>query len=204
MRVTGITELSKTRCRIELDWQLTFVLYKGELRLYHIKEGEELREEDYCTIMKEVLPKRARLRCMNLLKSREYTTEQLRTRLRQGLYPEDIIEDAVSYVASFHYIDDLRYAVDYITCHESARSRRRIEQDLYEKGISRQIMEKAWERWEALGGKQDEQAMIQALLAKKHYDPENTDYKEKQKIYAFLMRKGYSGEQVRRALGVGI
>lgn len=204
MRVTGITELTRTRCRIELDQQLAFALYKGELSLYHVKEGEELSEADYHTIMKEVLPKRARLRSMNLLKSREYTTEQLRTRLRQGLYPEEIIEDAIAYVTSFHYIDDLRYAVDYITGHEDSRSRRRIEQDLYGKGISREVMEQAWNRWEALGGEQNEQAMIRALLEKKHYDPENADYREKQKLYAFLMRKGYSGEQVRRALGVGM
>lgn len=204
MRVTGIAELSRTRCKIEIDHQFAFVLYKGELHLYHVKEGEELSEEDYHTIMKEVLPKRARLRSMNLLKSREYTAEQLRIKLRQGLYPEEIIEDAVAYVTSFHYIDDLRYAVDYITGHEDSRSRRRIEQDLYGKGISREVMEQAWNRWEALGGEQNEQAMIRALLEKKHYDPENADYKEKQKLYAFLVRKGYSGEQARRALGAGI
>ncbi|MFQ9032927.1 MAG: hypothetical protein ACLR7F_13830 [Waltera sp.] len=38
-------------------------------------------------------------------------------------------------MAGFHYIDDLRYAVDYITYHENSRSRRRIEQDLQGKGI---------------------------------------------------------------------
>lgn len=200
MTVTQIVELSKSRSKVYIDQEFAFVLYKGELRLYHIREGAELSREDYETILHAVLPKRARLRSMNLLKSREYTEEQLHKKLREGFYPEAVIEDAVEYVASYHYIDDFRYAVDYITSHESSRSRRRIEMDLQSKGISRETLQKAWIEWEELGGSQDEAAMIRSLLEKKHYDSENADRKEQQRIYAFLMRKGYSGEQIRRAM----
>ena len=200
MTVTQIVELSKSRSKVYIDQEFAFVLYKGELRLYHIREGAELSQEDYETILHEVLPKRARLRSMNLLKRREYTSEQLRRKLREGFYPEEVIEDAVEYVASFHYIDDFRYAVDYITSQESSRSHRRIEIDLQAKGISREILQKAWLEWEELGGSQDEAAMIRSLLEKKHYDPENADRREQQRIYGFLMRRGYSGEQIRRAM----
>ena len=152
--------------------------------------------------MGEVLRKRAKLRAMNLLQGREYTTSQLRTKLQQGFYPPKIIEQAIDYVAGFHYIDDLRYAVDYITYHEDSRSRRRIEQDLQGKGILAATIEEAWQVWRENGGKQDEQAMIRELLHKKHYDTEGeTDWKERQKIYAFLARKGFSAEAIRKAIG---
>ncbi|MBQ8232754.1 MAG: regulatory protein RecX [Lachnospiraceae bacterium] len=200
MTVTGIAEVSKSRSRIEIDHQFAFVLYKGELRQYHLREGEELQESDYRTIMEEVLPKRAKLRCMNLLKSREYTTEQLKTKLRQGQYPEEIITQAIDYVASFHYIDDLRYATDYITVHESTRSRSRIEQDLYRKGLSQATIAQAFTEWQSQGGIQDEQSMIQALLTKKHYNPDTADYKARQKMYAYLLRKGHTPTQIRQAL----
>ena len=200
MIVTGITELSRTRSKVELEHQFAFVLYKGELRQYHLREGEEIKEADYKAIMEEVLPRRAKLRCMNLLQSREYTTSQLRDKLRQGLYPESIIEEALAYVASFHYTDDLRYATDYITDHEATRSRRRIEQDLYRKGISQDTIEQAFMKWQSQGGEQDEISMIQALLAKKNYDPDTADYKEKQRLYAFCIRKGYSSEQIFKAM----
>lgn len=202
MLVTQVTELSKSRSKVYIDQEFAFVLYKGELRLYHIKEGEPLKEEDYRIIMGEVLPKRAKLRAMNLLQGREYTTSQLRTKLQQGFYPPEIIEQAIDYVAGFHYIDDLRYAVDYITYHEDSRSRRRIEQDLQGKGILAATIEEAWQVWRENGGKQDEQAMIRELLHKKHYDTEGeTDWKERQKIYAFLSRKGFSAEAIRKAIG---
>lgn len=200
MRVTQIVELSKSRSKVYIEQEFAFVLYKGELRLYHVREGEEISEEDYRTITQEVLPKRAKLRAMNLLKSREYTTAQLRNKLKQGFYPETVIEDALQYVASFHYTDDLRYAVDYITYQESQRSRMRIEQDLQGKGIAREIIEQAWAQWQEQGGEQDELAMIEALLRKKNYHPEQADRKEQQKIYGFLMRKGFGAEQIRRAM----
>ena len=200
MIITGITELSRTRSRIEIDYQFAFVLYKGELRHYHLQEGEEIKDADYNTIMQEVLPRRAKLRCMNLLKNREYTTQQLHAKLAQGGYPESAIEEALAYVASFHYTDDLRYATDYITSHESTRSRRRIEQDLYSKGIPQDIVERVWAEWQALGGEQDEAAMIRALLTKRGYNPDTADFKEKQRIFAYLMRKGYSSESIRHAM----
>lgn len=200
MQITRIEELNKTRCKVYIEQEFAFVLYKGELRLYKVKEGEDLTEEAYNTIMTEVLPKRAKLRAMNLLQKREYTTSQLRDKLKQGFYPASVLEEALDYVASFHYIDDLRYATDYIRCNEQSRSRKRIEQDLQNKGISKDMISRAWMEWEEQGGEQDEEAMIRKLLAKRGYDSDTADYSRRQKEAAFLMRKGFSGESIRRAL----
>ena len=169
MKVTRIEELTKSRSRVYLEEQFAFVLYKGELRSFHVAEGEELAPQDYETIMKQILPRRARLRAMNLLKGREYTVRQLHDKLRDGGYPEEIIADALAYVESFHYTDDLRYATAYITGHENSRSRRRIEQDLAARGIDPETAKKAWQE------------------AKKRQG-------------AFLMRRGFAGEAVRKAL----
>lgn len=200
MKVTGVEELSKSRSKVFIDGELAFVLYRGELRTYGIREGAELEQADYDAIMGEVLPKRAKLRAMNLLTKREYTEQQLRRKLTDGFYPPEVIDEALAYVAGFHYTDDLRYAVTFITDHEATRSRRRIEQDLTRRGIDRRTLEAAWAEWESDGGTQDEAAMIRALLSKKRYDTEHADIAEKRRIYAFLMRKGYSAEAVRRAL----
>ena len=200
MKVTGVEELSKSRSKVFIDGELAFVLYRGELRTYGIREGAELEQADYDAITGEVLPKRAKLRAMNLLTKREYTEQQLRRKLTDGFYPPEVIEEALAYVAGFRYTDDLRYAVTFITDHEATRSRRRIEQDLTRRGIDRRTLEAAWAEWESDGGAQDEEAMIKALLSKKKYDPEHADIAEKRRIYAFLMRKGYSTEAVRRAM----
>lgn len=200
MRVTRIEELTKSRSRIFIDEEFAFVLYKGEMRSFHICEGEEMEQAVFRAIMTELLPKRAKLRAMNLLKTKDYTVKQLRDKLEGGGYPHGIIEEALAYVESFHYTDDLRYAVGFISSHECARSRRRMEQDLLARGIDKATVEAAWVKWEEQGGSRDEQAMIHALLEKKHFDPEMADLKEKQRMYGFLVRKGFPGDLVRRAV----
>lgn len=200
MQVTKIEEVSKNRSKVYLEQEPAFVLYRGELRLYHVKEGQELAGEDYNTIMTQVLPRRAKLRAMNLLIRREYTTAQLRVKLRQGLYPEAVIDTALEYVASYHYTDDARYALDYIICHEESRSRRRIEQDLLKKGISEDSLKIAWQKWEEQGGVQNEEQMIRKILCKRCFDFATTDFKEQQKQAAFLMRKGFKPECIRKVL----
>ena len=177
MRVTQIEPLSQSRSKVYIEQEPAFVLYRGELRTYHVREGGEIAADDYRIIMEEVLPKRAKLRAMNLLKSRDYTTSQLRNKLKDGFYPEQVIEEAMAYVAACHYTDDFRYAVSFISCHESNRSRRRIEQDLLRRGIDRNTIEKAWASWEEEGGAQDEQEMIRQLLEKKHYFSGNSGQK---------------------------
>ena len=200
MNVTKIEELSKSRSKIYIDQEIAFVLYKGEIRLHKLREGHEISEESYRTIMEEILPKRAKLRTMNLLQSRDYTTQQLRRKLKEGFYPDQIIEEALAYVSSYHYTDDLRYATDYITGHVDSRSRRRIEQDLMGKGIDKNTLEKAWMQWEDMGGRQDAVGMIEDLLRKRKYDPAVADAKERRKIYAYLAGKGFEAEDIRKAL----
>lgn len=140
------------------------------------------------------LAKRAKLRCMHLLEKRDYTEKQLREKLRLGSteYPEDVIEEALSYVKSFHYVDDARYASKYIECMRERKSRRRIEQELYQRGVDRELVSAAFEEAEEI----NEEEMIRGWMEKKHFHPEEADQKEMQRMYGFLMRKGFSGSAV--------
>ncbi len=198
--ITEIEPLNKSRYKIYMDGQLFFVLYKGEMKKYHLEAGKEISEEALHELLTKTLPQRAKLRSMNLLKSRMYTEHQLREKLRQGFYPEEIIEEAINYVKSYHYIDDRRYAKDYITYYSESRSPRRIEQDLLKKGIERELIRKAYEEEAEEGKLPDEKVLIEKLLEKKHFDKEAADYGMKQKIAAYLYRKGFSIDNIYAAL----
>ncbi|MDE7188286.1 MAG: recombination regulator RecX [Lachnospiraceae bacterium] len=202
MIVTQISEASKSRCRIYIDGQFAFVLYKGELRQYHIKEEQELSAGNYREIMTKLLPKRAKLRCMNLLQSRDYTRRQLEDKLRQGDYPQECIDEAIAYVTSYGYIDDLRYARDFIEYHISSKSRMRIETDLTRKGIRSDVIRQAFAELDELGVEQDESAMIDDLLRKKHYCPDTATRQEQQRMYGFLYRRGFHADAIAKALSI--
>lgn len=200
MIVTGIAELFGGRYKVYIDQEFAFILYKSELRQYCISADHEISDEHYDEIIHKVLPKRAKLRAMALLQKRCYTEKQLADKVKEGLYPEAVIEEALVYVKSFGYVDDLQFAVDYITYHEADRSERRIISDLQQKGIDGNVIRQAFDKWKELGGCQNEQEMIRAALKKKNYNSGCT-LKERQKIYAFLLRKGFSIENVNKVLG---
>lgn len=200
MLVTEIEDISKKQSRVHIDHDISFVLYKGELRQYGIVEGEEMPREACHKILGELLPRRAKLRAMNLLQLRDYTEKQLRDKLLGGGYPESVADQAVEYVKSFRYIDDLRYAGDYLAAFAGRKSLRRMEQDLQQKGISKAIIEQAAANWQQQDGGQDELQMACALLEKKHYDKDNCDRRQQQRLYNFLAYRGFSGEVIRKAL----
>ena len=201
MFVSDIVELDKKRSKVFLDGEFAFVLYKGELRDYDIKLGQSLSESNYADITEVLLPKRCKLRAMNLLQKKDYTEKQLRDKLAEGLYPSEILDDAIHYVKAYHYLDDERYARDYVTYHMPMRSRNRIVQDLTGKGIDKAIFMPIVEEVYAEEGEDAELEQIRKLLIKKHYDPDNMDYNEKQKIMTALMRKGYGISMIKRAMG---
>ena len=200
MIVTQITGITKGRFRIYIEEKPAFVLYRGEVRRLGIREGEPLSEESLREIEEEILPTRAKRRAMNLLQNRDYTEAGLREKLRNGDYPESCIEEAVAYVKSYGYVDDCRYAGDFITYNLDRKSRTRMEQDRMRKGISKDTIRTVFEELEEQGTSQDEGAMIRRLLEKKKYDPQTATGQEKQRMYAFLYRRGFRAEVISRAL----
>lgn len=192
MTVTDIIEHDKKKVFLQFDGEITIPLYIGEVRKYHLQKGEEVPKAIYTEIMEELLPKRAKLRAMHLLQKRTYTRAMLRRKLLEGRYPDMVAEEALDYVASYGYVDDAKYAAEYIRCYCESRSRKRIIQELSCKGVSKDIIEKAWCAFEEENMPIDEEAQIMELLAKKRFNAKTADQKEKIRVMNFLYRKGYS------------
>lgn len=167
MIVTGIEEISKSKCKIFIDGEFAFALYKGELSVYHIKNGKEITEEAYQELTVQILPKRAKLRVMNLLKARTYTEEELRKKLRLGFYSESHIKEALDYVKSYGYVDDMAYAMDFIRYRAESLSKKQIQNKLLQKGIQKEIIENAFVECEEEGTVIEELKQINAYLEKR-------------------------------------
>lgn len=200
MIVTAMTEITKSKVRVTLEDETAFVLYKGDLRVYRFRVGEEIAESTYDELMNQTLLKRAKLRCMNLLRQRDYTESELRRKLQAGGYPVRVTEGALSYVASYGYIGDDNYARKYIETYRSTKSRMRIEQELMRKGIGRELIRELYEQIDALEGDDPEEEQIRALLIKKGYDEAHGSPDMRRKIYAFLMRRGYCASKITRCM----
>lgn len=201
MIVTDIIEISKKQCKIMIDYEFAFVLYKGELQLYGIKAGEDLNQETYDRIINEVLMKRTKLRAMNLLMSRRYTEKKLRDKLQRGQYPQCCIEEAISYVKSYGYINDEQYASDYLFYHGSQLNKVQVFQKLKERGIEDGIIQKAYNDYCADGDAPEEEKLICRFLRKKGLSAADIkDSERRNKIIRNLLQKGFSYDQILRAV----
>ena len=199
MTVTKIERVTKTRYRIDVDGQFAFILYKGELSRYLISEEEEITEETFERIRTEVILKRARLKAMHLLNDMDRTEGQLRTKLRQGGYTEDMVDAAVDYVKSFGYVNDDAYVRRFIMGRKERKSKREISGALCQKGIPKEQIDAAMEE---CYGKEDSHAAIRKILEKKKYDPATAQDAEKRRIMGYLTRKGFSYDDIRQVIQV--
>lgn len=195
--IQEMEQLPGGKRRLLLDNGETWVLYRGEIHTLALTEGMTLSDGQYRSIRTEIVGKRVKKRAMHLLERMDRTEHQLREKLAEGGYPLDLIEDAVDYVKSYHYVDDERYADNYVQLHGASKSRRKLLTELQGRGIDRELAERVL--MDADEGR-DEPGMIQALLEKRHYDPDEASPGEKRRMYGYLMRRGFRSEDVRQAI----
>ncbi|MEG1901084.1 MAG: regulatory protein RecX [Clostridium sp.] len=194
MTVDRIEPLDKRRCKVFLDGDFAFVLYKGELKKFYIEEGTEMTDEVYQEILK-VICKRVRERALYILKFSNRTEAELRIKLRMAFYPEAAIDEAVRFLREYHYLDDDRYAKNYIEVYGKRKSRAELMNALLKKGVEKSCIVQLLEEQPP-----DEEQQIRQWLEKRRYK-DDARPEEKRKTIAFLMRKGFSYALVRRVIG---
>ena len=135
---------------------------------------------------------RAKKRALYLLERMDRTEHQLREKLRASEYPEEVIDEAIDYVKSFHYIDDERYAETFTRYRKENMSRQQIKQKLMLKGVSKDIISNALEEEYDV----DESIHIRNLLEKKHFSYETADEVEFRRVYNYLLRRGFRSSDI--------
>lgn len=203
MLAEQILKVTDKKKKVVLEDGSSFVLYAGEVRRFHIREGEEVPQNVLDQITGEVLQRRAKLRCMNLLKASDRTVKQLRDRLKRDGYPESIIEQALSYVASYHYTDDRRYAENYIRSMTGRKSRRVITLELEKRGVLGELIAEAFSAFEEEAGEDPggcehpgDRTAIRRLMEKKNYDAAGASFEDRKKMIGYLARRGFSMEDI--------
>ena len=195
MIVTKLEKVDTKKTKVYLDEEYAFILYPQDLRWYKIKEGLEVSEELYCQIMEETIIRRAKQKAMALLKRSDRTEKELRIKLKQSEYPEMAIDEAVSYVMKYGYVDDERYLENYVFYKKGQKSLRVIEMELQQKGLSKEQIREQIEKEELNDGE-----AIQKAIRKKIGAKSELSYEETQKVAAYLYRKGFKEEDIRKYL----
>lgn len=157
MRIVEIVPVTKTKYRVVTDEQLAFMLYKGELSRYRLKENGELSAEIFQEIFREILVKRAKLRAMASVDTDGLHGSRTGKETNEGRIYTAAVKIAMDYVRSYHYLDDERYVARYLSAYQGRKSRRQMQFELERNGIPREMIQR---RQEALD---DEEGCVDEL-----------------------------------------
>ena len=197
--VKSVVLLNKKKYKILLEGtrNIYIALYPSELKKYNIKEGNFLSEEQYKQI-EELLYKRGKERALYYLKNSDKTSNQMRSKLKEGFYPEYIIDRIIDFLNKYGYIDDLQYSIRFISYNINKNSLNKIKEKLRIKGIDKDIIEQAFCDLREYNVEFDENDTQISLIRKyitKKIKPD-MDIQMENKIVMSLVRKGFLYEDV--------
>lgn len=162
---------------------------------YSLRAGKEITAEELNEICERSEYVRARERALWYLDRADRTERTLFKKLKEAGFREQTAAAVIARLKELGLLDDRRYArnaAEYLA--RQNISPREIERRLYEKGVPRDIIK------ELRGGLDiDERAQLRALIDKK-YRNKLGDRADVEKVYAALVRRGFSFGAVRAAL----
>jgi regulatory protein len=131
------------------------------------------------------------------LSSQSYHSEQLAKLLRDRLVQEKTIEHVLQEYLEMGFLDDESWLQSFMRTQQRRYSLRFILNKLHAKGLSSETIQRLAKEWKNL---EEEHQAIQHLLKTRYRTKDLTQYKSRQKVIAALVRKGYSFDQVQKAL----
>lgn len=201
MVITKIENITKTKVKIYIDGEYAFSLYQKDIQLLQVEEGMELPEKIYEEILEKIILYRAKQKALALLKAQDRTRMELRNKLSEAGYREDIIDQTIAYIDSYGYLDDERYASNYIRFRKHQKSKLVLQMELSRKGISKEILESIFENeYQEDESEDPEITAIKKIITKKNIDTKNLSWEEKQKLVASLYRKGFALDKINHIL----
>ena len=147
------------------------------------------------------------------LGARPRTRWELERRLRRAAVPDATAGATLDRLAELGYVDDaafVRWWAEQRDRH-APRGRRRIEAELREHGVARDVIEayradptpNRLPEDEALPATEEERARV-ALAGHLRGRPLPDDTRARQRIGTFLMRRGFDGDTVRAVIGQAV
>lgn len=189
MRIIRLEEASAGRYFVHLEDGSTFPIGRKEGRSLELSEGIELEPQKLQWIYDELVFPRGRNYLICLLAARDYTEKEIMDKLKKAHYPESIIEDILLYGREKHYLDDLRYAQDFVASRKASKSMRQLKYQLSMKGIPASVLTQLEEQNDA----DDLFPIVERYWEKK----KGTVYEKNAKTYQYFVRKGYDSSLVK-------
>lgn len=196
-KVTLLERQKKNQERVNIYLDDEFAFGLNIMDALQLKKGQELDEATIAELKNKDAIVKAIDVAVNLLSYRPRSTHEIRQKLRKKNYDEFVIETAIERMLDRKYLDDLAFARFWIESRNRSkpRGKRAISYELRNKGVADSIIRDLIDEMidEESGAYEAAQKRVRRMRGK-------TEYEFKQKVGAFLQRRGFNYESVNQAL----
>jgi regulatory protein len=199
--ITSIERQKKrdNRVNVFVDGNFFVGLTDNELISYDIYKGKKLEIDELNKIRYLSSYGKIKDKAMSLISIRPRSKKELKDKLILKKYDLSLIEKVINDLVKEKLLDDKVFARQWIyhRTEFSGHGKRRIEMELFKKGVAENIIKKEIPKI------QNSQEFIRAdELAFKKYPTIKAEnkYKKREKLSAFLARKGYSWDIIKKVL----
>lgn len=192
----GVQKRNKERVNIYVNGEFTFAcdaefVYKEKLKL-----GMQIDLDKIKDILLEDEIKKCKNTALRIIERSYKSEKEVYDKLIEKGYNEEISEIAIDFLKKYSYIDDERFAGMYIRDRLRTQGKNKIKYELLRKGISDELIKNSLME----NSDRDAELEIAFSIAKRRYDVlakrETDKYKLSQKLYRFLVSKGYEFDLV--------
>lgn len=202
--ITAIQAQSKVRrhlgqrANVFIDDKFSFALDVNLILNRGLKSGVILEAAQLDELLREDGDARAFARALHYLSYRPRSREEVRARLQRDAWPDEVIARVLARLAEKQLLNDADFAsqwVDHRTLSSRPRGAYMLRQELRYKGVARETIEAALPDAE-----EEIEHAVAAARPKLRQFPDLKDRAQRDKMIAFLQRRGFSFSTVKTAL----
>ncbi len=200
MQITRLEELEKSKVKVYIDYEYAFLLYQKDIKAYKLIEGDEISPIHLETILNDTVLRRAKQKALAILKYSDRMESELRRKLAEADYKEDIISRVMEYLDQYGYLNDERVIAFYVRAKMNTKSKMVIRNELLQKGAKKEAIDEVMEQVYEENQEDAELMALKKAIAKKTKKPEELDNEQKQKLIASLYRKGFDINKIKKLM----
>lgn len=199
--ITSVEMLKKPRHRYQIAFgPYLMTVHEDVMLKYRMLKGNVFRKDELQEIVVSDERQRAYVEALNHLARKPRTAREIEQRLLQKGFGTGSIENALERLERDKLVDDALYAKMWaeqrMTSHKKGRLW--VKQELRQKGIEPELISQALD-----GVSRDEELASALTIGRKKWQQTSGELLDrKRKTGAYLMRRGFGGEQVRQTLNI--
>ncbi len=191
MRITSVkNDPDKSSRTIGVEEKLPLVIKEEDYLVMGLYDKVELSEGEYNAILDRISFSEAKGAAIRYISLKIRCSYEIMNKLREMGYRADIINKVSEELNKMGYINDTLFIQKFLHDRNklNPQSKKALRYELLKKGLKAETIDEVMSEWEP------NEADIAYYLVSRKYGGQTVDDAKKRKIYAYLMRRGYSYE----------